>query len=284
VQSNKNNLFAFLHGQLVPLPQASLHVSDLSIQRGYGIFDFFRVQQNQVLFLDDYLNRFFQSADLMHLPVPHSAEELKANIYKLIQQNNLPASGIKMILTGGYSEDGYVPAAPNLLMVEQPLVLPGPEKVATGIKIITHDYAREIPLAKTINYSMGIRLINQIREQQAADVLYCRNGLVTELPRSNFFIVQQDDALITSGEVLAGITRKNVLALAGSKYRVEIRDVTLEEVLGAKEAFITSTTKRIMPVVQINQTVIGTGKPGLVTLALLKELLALEELELKTKA
>src|SRR5688572_4620649 len=106
---------------MIPLNEARLHVSDLAIQRGYGIFDFFRVQGRQVLFLDDYLDRFFQSAALMNLAVPYPVETLKTIIQNLIHQNNLPASGIKMILTGGYSEDGYHPAVPNLLLVEQPL-------------------------------------------------------------------------------------------------------------------------------------------------------------------
>lgn len=277
-------LHAYIHKGILPLQDAYLHVSDLAIQRGYGIFDFFKVQNNQPLFLEDYLNRFYESARMMELQVPVSREELKAIISELIEVNNLSVSGMKMILTGGYSPNGYDPVEPNLIMIQQPLVLPGQELVEKGVRIITHNYVREIPPAKTINYSIGIRLINQIKQSGADDVLYHLNGVVTEFPRCNFFIVKQDDTIVTpSDNVLLGVTRKNVLELAGKKYKAETGVVTLEDIAQAKEAFLTSTTKRILPVVQVDGSLIGDGKPGPVTLGLLEDLIALEEEHLAVK-
>jgi branched-subunit amino acid aminotransferase/4-amino-4-deoxychorismate lyase len=196
----------------------------------------------------------------------------------LIGRNKLEASGMKMILTGGYSPSGYEPAGPNLIITQQPLPLPAPAQLRNGISIITHSYIREIPEAKTINYTIGIRLIRQIREKGADDVLYHQEGIVTEFPRSNFFIVKQDNTVVTpAGGVLAGITRKKVLQLAAQSYRAEAAPVRLEDILSASEAFMTSTTKRILPVVQVDGRMIGTGKPGPVTLALLEKLVRLEE-------
>ncbi|MCC9166972.1 aminotransferase class IV [Pontibacter harenae] len=273
-----SEIYAFIHGEFIPLSKAFLHVGDLSVQRGYGIFDFFKVEDGHPLFLDDYLLRFYQSAKMMELPVIYSKDELKAKIYELIQKNNFGTSGIKMILTGGYSANGYDPAEPNFIMIQQPLALPGQEVIAKGLKIITHAYVREIPAAKTINYTMGVRLIKEIKAQEAQDVLYQRNSEVTELPRCNFFIVKQDDTIVTpSQDVLYGVTRKNVLELASKKYKVEEGTVTLADIKEAKEAFLTSTTKRILPVVQVGANVIGNGKPGAITLSLLDELITLEE-------
>ncbi len=113
-------LYAYLHGQITPLDQAFLHVSDLAIQRGYGVFDFFKVHAGQPLFLNHYLDRFYRSAQLMELEVPLARPALMEVIQELIRLNDLPLSGIKMILTGGYSANGYEPGEPNLLLTQQP--------------------------------------------------------------------------------------------------------------------------------------------------------------------
>ncbi|SIR00717.1 aminotransferase class IV [Pontibacter lucknowensis] len=274
---SNDKLFAYNLGQIVPLNEATLHISDLSVQRGYGVFDFVKVQQGYPLFLDDYLDRFYQSAELMHLAVPLSREEIKQVISKLTDLNKLPVAGMKMILTGGYSEDGFTPMNPNLLITQLPLTLPSADKVAKGIPIMTHDYVREVPEVKTINYSMGIRLLQEQKASGAEEVLYAKNAIVSEFPRCNFFIVTHDGTVVTpASNILKGITRKNVLSLAGRRYKTEVRDIRLEEVLQAREAFLTSTTKRILPIVQIDEAMIGTGKPGEVSMQLLQDLISLE--------
>lgn len=271
-------MYTYLHNEIVPAEKAFLHVRDLSIQRGYGIFDFFKIQDGHPFFLDDYLKRFYNSANVMRLTVPRSPEELTSIIYQVIEKNNIAESGIKMILTGGYSEDGYQPAAPNLIITQHPLTLPGKEQIEKGVKIITHDYVRDLPTAKTINYSMGIWLINKIKEQAAYDVLYHQNNVVSEFPRCNFFIVRKDNTVVTAKDrVLHGITRKNILKLASTRYETEESTITLDDVYQAKEAFLTSTTKRIVPIIQINNAIINDGKPGAVSLSLLNDLISLEQ-------
>ena len=277
-------MYTYLHNEIVPAEKAFLHVRDLAIQRGYGIFDFFKIQDGHPFFLNDYLHRFYNSANVMRLVVPQSPEELKSIIYQLIEKNNIAASGIKMILTGGYSEDGYQPATPNLIITQHPLMLPGKEQIEKGVKIITHDYVRDLPTAKTINYSMGIWLINKIKEQEAYDVLYHQNNMVSEFPRCNFFMVRKDDTVVTPKDrVLHGITRKNILKLASKRYKTEEGTITLDDIYQAKEAFLTSTTKRIVPIVQINNTIISDGKPGSVSLSLLNDLISMEHDDLLLK-
>lgn len=276
--ASNDKLFAYNLGQIVPLSEARLHISDLSVQRGYGVFDFVKVQQGCPLFLDDYLDRFYQSAQLMHLEVPLPRVELKQVITDLIDRNQLPEAGMKMILTGGYSGDGFTPMNPNLLITQLPLTLPSAEKVAKGIPIMTHDYVREVPEVKTINYSMGIRLLQEQKAVGAEEVLYAKNGIVSEFPRCNFFLVTHDNTVVTPAKnILKGITRKNVLTLAGRRYKTEVRDIRLEEVLQAKECFLTSTTKRVLPIVRVDDVLIGSGKPGEVSLQLLQDLVDLEE-------
>ncbi len=277
-------MYTYLQNKIVPAEKAFLHVRDLSIQRGYGVFDFFKIKDGHPFFLNDYLERFYNSAKIMHLTVPHSHEELESIIYQLIQKNNIEESGIKIILTGGYSEDGYQPAEPNLILTQHPLTLPAKEQIEKGVKIIAHDYVRDLPAAKTINYYMGIWLINQVKIQQAYDVLYYQNNIVSEFPRCNFFIVKKDNTVVTPVDrVLHGITRKNILKLAAHRYKAEEGIITLDDIREAKEAFLTSTTKRIVPIVQINNTLINDGKPGAVSLSLLEDLITLEQDDLRLR-
>ncbi len=272
-------MLAYINRHFIAEENATLQVSDLAIQRGFGVFDFFRTRNYVPLFLEDYLDRFFNSAAALRLQLAHTKEELTAIIYELIKQNSEPSSGIKMILTGGYSLDGYEPAtAPNLIILQQRLKELSPDQCASGIKVITHEHQRELPTVKSINYLMGVWLQQKVKEQQAADVLYYKNGTVTEFPRANVFMVTQDCTIVTPAEnVLHGITRKQLLQLAAKKYTVDVRAVSLDEIKTAAEVFMTSTTKRLLPIYQIDETIIGDGKAGTITTLLNADFIAMEE-------
>jgi D-amino acid aminotransferase len=275
---NGVQLYGVINDKLLSMHEASVHVSDLSVQRGYGIFDFFKVSDGHPFFLDDYLDRFYRSAEIMRLVVPYQREKLKSLIYRLIEKNHLSESGVKMILTGGYSLDGYLPGIPNLIITQQRLVLPGREQIAQGVSIITYEYVRDLPEAKTINYAMGIWLQDRVAQASAYDVLYVRNGVVSEFPRCNVFVVTRDGKVVTpADDVLPGITRKNVLRLAARRFEAAADQISLDTLYDAREVFLTSTTKRIVPVVDVDGRTIGDGKPGPVTRQLLEDLVGCEE-------
>src|SRR5258708_5973136 len=110
---------------------------------------------------------------------------------------------------------------------------------------------------------MAIWLQPLIRENGADDVLYRQDGVIAECPRSNFFLVTAAGALVTPGrDILRGITRMKILELAKGEFVTEERDVLLEELRDAREAFITSTTKHVLPVVAIDGVPIGNGEIG----------------------
>jgi branched-chain amino acid aminotransferase len=271
-------MYAFINNEILPLKNAVIHVSDLAIQRGFGVFDFFKISNGHPYFLNTYLDRFYHSASLMKLTVPVARPDLVKIIHDLIKKNSLRESGMKLILTGGYSVDGFQPSNPNLIVTQQEFALPSADQVGKGVPIITHEYVREFAEAKTINYSMGIWLIDKVRNEKAFDVLYHKDGIVSEFPRSNFFMVTANNTIVTPNKnVLAGVTRKNIIALGAKHFNVEVRDVTLRDIHYATEAFITSTTKRIVPIISIDHRAIGKGKPGPVTQSLLKHLMDLEK-------
>jgi len=265
-----NRIYSIINGHLVLKSEASILISDLSIQRGYGIFDFFRTIKNQPIFLEDHLDRLFYSASEMNLDSSLNRLELKSFIQQLIEKNNLGDSGIRITVTGGYSEDGYSLAKPNLLITQTEFTF-NRENFFKGIKLKTFEHQRQLPSVKTIDYLMAIRLQTFLKENNADDILYHHQNNITECPRSNFFIVTGKDEVLTPAKnVLEGITRKKILGL--SDFDVKEANLTVEDLQEAKEAFISSTTKNILPVLAIDGKMVGDGKPGKITSAIYEKI------------
>lgn len=257
--------YVWINNSLIPSDQATLNVADLAVQRGYGIFDFFKTIDAKPVFLEDHLDRFFRSALFMRLALKQSRDEVRSKILQLINKNSFTESGIKVILTGGFSPDGFNIAEPNLIISQQEFIIPKtmPKK---GINILTHEYQRQFSEAKTLDYLQAIWLQPILKEKMADDVLYYSDGLIRECPRANIFIVTKDHKVITpENGMLQGVSRKHVLEISSVLFETEARDVSMDDLRNAEEVFITSTTKNILPVVQIDGKRIGNGDPGKVT-------------------
>lgn len=262
--------YVVLNNAIIPEKDAFLHITDLAIQRGYGIFDFFRTVDNIPLYLEDHLDRFFASARAMHLKLHLSRQEIKDLLLELIEKNNIPVSGIKIILTGGYSSDGYGITKGNLIMKQYPFSVPE-NSFEKGIRLLLYAYRRQFARVKTIDYITGIHAMPLLKEKNADDVLYFYEDQISECPRANFFIVTEDGSVLTPEKhVLEGITRKKILDFKG--FSIQQTSISPTDVLLAKEAFITSSTKNILPVTEINGLLINNGKPGNITRSLAEEL------------
>jgi branched-chain amino acid aminotransferase len=245
------NQWTFFNGEFQEDEKTKLHYRDLSIQRAYGIFDFLKVKDGKEQFLDDHLDRFYSSAKAMRLEAGYDKYNLVQIIHKLLEKNALKDGGIKITLTGGYSEDGYEIGNPNLIIacstINKPIALQG------GLKLITYPHQRQLPHIKTIDYIMPLWVQPIIKSRNADDVLYITGDTITECPRSNFFIINKEGKLITPEKnILKGVTRKKVLEAAKEILEVEERDITLSDLNNANEVFITSTTKMILPVSYVN--------------------------------
>jgi branched-subunit amino acid aminotransferase/4-amino-4-deoxychorismate lyase len=252
-----------LNDSLVAKPEAKIAVSDLALLRGYGIFDFFRLEGLKPLFLEDHLDRFFRSAARLRLPSPVAREGLRSLVLAMIRENKMKDSAVRIVLTGGDSSDGYSIGAPTLIGINEPVARPAHTYLENGIKVMPCAYVRDIPDVKTLNYSMGIYMQPDIAAVGASDVLYHFQGQVSELSRSNFYIVTQSGTIVTPDKnILPGITRKKILQIAQQEFDVEERTLYLDEVYAASECFISGTTKTVMPVTQVGDHTIGTGKPG----------------------
>jgi branched-chain amino acid aminotransferase len=273
--------WTFLNDQFVPEEKTVLHFRDLSIQRGYGVFDFFKVLNSAPVFLEDHLNRFYFSAEQMRLNIEYAKDELKKIIFELLQKNNAGDTGVRITLTGGYSTDGYQLSKPNLIISQYSFSPPVKEQFEKGSKLVSYEHQRQLPHVKSIDYLMAIWLQPFIKQNNADDVLYNHNGIVSECPRSNFFIVTNDNKIVTpSKNILNGIIRTKLIETAKMDFEIEERSVTIEEMKTAKEAFITSTTKVILPVSQVDEHIFSKHNP--VTTELYHSLLYLLSKQIQT--
>jgi D-alanine transaminase/branched-chain amino acid aminotransferase len=257
--------YFLLNGKIVKNSNAFLGVTDLALLRGFGIFDFCRTQNGKPLLLDKYLSRFFNSSEHIDLEIPYSKEFIKDSIYKLLEKNGIIESGIRMVLTGGYTENGYTPGDPNFFILIEKINFPDPSYYNEGIKLILHEHQRELSHIKSINYLTPISIRKRIEKANAYDVLYHSKGRILEVSRSNIFIVKNNTIITPRENVLKGITRATVISLAKGSFQVEERDISIEELYQADEVFMTGTTKRVLPVRKINDHIFINGQPGKVT-------------------
>ncbi|TXH59744.1 MAG: amino acid aminotransferase [Bacteroidia bacterium] len=260
----------FINENFYAEKDAHILINDMAVQRGYGIFDFFKTLNGKPIFLDRHLNRFFNSAKFMHLPVAYSREKLTEIIQELMQLNQIENSGIRITLTGGYAADGYSVAAPNIMITQQPLNLNPPE----SIQLITHEFQRQLPHVKTIDYLMAVHLRPLVQAHQANEVLYCSNSEIRECPRANFFLVTPDRKIITQKDkILEGITRQILLEMGSvDDFTISTENISIDAIKNATEAFITSTTIGVQPVTAIDGLPVGNGAIGIISKKLQEKL------------
>ncbi len=257
-------MICFINNSFVPYRDATLHISDVGLQRGFGIFDYFISVNGAIPFFDDYLNRFYLSAEKLNLKVPFDRGDLKEKIYHLLNENKLAITGIKLLLTGGFADDLYTPTDPNFLIINIP-VPNYSDTYSDGIKLLLLDYVRYLPEVKTTFYLPALSLLPELKRIGALETLYHHKGIVYETTRANFFIIKNGVLITPSEGILKGITRKHVLKVARLQMKVEERIVKLDEIFDSDEIFITGTSKHILPVVNIDGKIIANGRPGTIT-------------------
>ncbi len=260
--------FQYFNGQIRPIDDVLLQSNDLSLLRGYGMFDYFRTYNGFPFRWEDYWARFSNSARFLKLEIPIQEPDCYKVVKQLITLTREQDVAIRFILTGGYSKDSVHIEKPNFIIRTEPLPKENPLSRINGIKVLPYEFVRDVPLIKMTNYVHMILMSDSIAETGSADLLYHKNGEISELTRSNIFHIKGNKLITTNQNILEGITRKIILELAEGLFDIEIRKVTMEEVLEADEVFTTSTTKWVTPVVQVGENKIATGTAGKNTLLL----------------
>ena len=247
--------------RLVRADEAALPLTDLTFRRGYGAFDFLRVESGVPLFVDDHLARLERSAEMLGLAPRPDPDRIDRHVRELIEANGSGTFGLQLFLTAGDPDDGFTPGRPRMLSVVVPPPRYPDAYYRDGVQLLTFAFQRDLPAAKTTNYFTAVRHARALREAGAADLLYQHEGRALETTRSNVFVATGHGRWATPRDgVLHGITRQHLIAALDGA--VEIRDVSLDELLAAPEVIITSTTKGVMPVVGVDGRAIGDGRPG----------------------
>ncbi len=260
----------YFNGNFVPKHQIQFSIDDVGISRGYAVFDFFKCVGNVPLFLADHLDRLEHSAAELNLELPISRKEIESVIQQLIAKNQLVYSGFKILVTGGESPDGFSPGKPQIAILNLAFSDPSPVLYKAGISLMMHAYHRDLPYVKSTYYAQALSLQKEWLAGGHIDVLYHDGTLISEVSRSNVFFFDGDVLRTNETGVLSGVTCKNVLKCAEGYFQVEVGSILLEELLNAEEVFITSTSKKVMPVVKLGDRLVGSGTVGEKTKTMMK--------------
>lgn len=263
--------FCSVNGNIMPSEKGQIFINDIGLLRGYALFDYCRTYNGQLFMRELYLQRFRHSAALMEMNFPFDDDMLLRQMDELHRLTGIRDIAFRLVLTGGYTADGVTPSeTPNLLIITEDIPYVAPEKFTNGIHVITDEYLREMPEVKSTNYVRLMMLRHRISRAGATDVLFYKDGLVSELSRSNLFLFHGNTLVTPDKNILKGITRHAVLQLAKNVFKIEERPVLFEELWQADEIFTTGTTKRVMPITAIDGKQIADGVPGRNTLRLLR--------------
>lgn len=259
-----NSAWWYAGGRWVHPNEATLSINDIAVLRGYSVFESMRTYDRRPFHLDEHLLRLYRSAILIELDIPWSRQYIADVVREIVARNSYRHAAIRLLVTGGESEDGMLPSGkPTLVVLITPLGERDMERFARGCWLITTWLQRVSPEAKTANYVAAVRALKEAERRGAADALFVNEqGHVLEGTRSNFFIFRGDTLVTPREGILIGITRNVVLELAGDRFAIEERPILLDELALASEAFITSSSREITPVVRIDDLTIGDGKPG----------------------
>jgi branched-chain amino acid aminotransferase len=279
------NATVSVNGRIADAAHASIPVFDHGFLYGEGVYETLRTYHRIPFLFDLHQERLRRSAALLSLPVPFTDDELLKSIGEtMAAHKGLKEAYIRVLLTRGVGELTYNPAAcpvPTTVIIVKPFPEPPARTFTDGIKVALVGVRRNHPAAlnpmiKSNNLINNALAMQEALRTGAEEALMCNQaGDVVECSQSNFFIVK-DRQVITpplDAGLLPGITRALVMHLAQEAGLEAVEDrVTIADVHGADEAFITGTTREVTPVVQVDEARIGSGRPGPVATQLLSAL------------
>jgi branched-chain amino acid aminotransferase len=271
-----------IDGRILPAEQATVSVLDRGFLYGDSVFEVLRTYGGVPFGMEAHLARLARSAErtLIRLPVPLPV--LRSEIEAALEAAGYAESLVRIMISRGVARtlglDPSLARGPlRVILVADLHELPE-TLYSEGAKVITYPTLRIADAtsgagAKIANYLVAVLAMAQALEQGAEEALVVNGeGLVAEGCTSNVFLVK-GGALVTPPEsmgILLGITREHVLALSRELgIAVTERPFSAAELAGADEAFITSSIREVVPVVRVDDHVIGGGKPGAVTARLI---------------
>ncbi|WNJ94845.1 D-amino-acid transaminase [Vibrio ruber] len=267
----------YVNGAYVPESEAKVSIFDRGFLFADAVYEVTSVLDGKLIDNAGHLARLERSCRELGIKMPTTAEQLTSIQQTLIEKNHLVEGGIYLQLTRGNEGDrdfSYQDAIePTLVLFTQAKQLVDSPKVKHGIKVISFDDIRwKRRDIKTTSLLPACLAKHAAHAAGADDVWLIEDGYVTEGGSSNAYIVTQEGTLVTrplSHDILHGITRAALMKLVqDTGVAIEERLFTIEEAMQAKEAFISSATTFVWPVVAIDDQPVGDGQPGPIALQL----------------
>jgi D-alanine transaminase len=259
----------FLNGGLLPIEQATVSVLDRGFIFGDGVYELVPVYSRVPFRLEEHLARLERSLSETRIRNPYSRALWRAHIYALIDAQPFEDQGIYFQVTRGVAKrDHAFPAnvEPTVFMMSNPLVNPQPAQVEKGASAVSaQDYRWLRCDIKSISL-IGNCLLRQISaEAGGAETILFREGKLTEASASNVFIVERGviQSPPKSNLILPGITYDVVVELARANgLPLEFKDIPEADVRAADELWVSSSSKEVLAIVELDGKRIGDGRPG----------------------
>ena len=274
----------YINGKFYDKDNAKVSVFDHGLLYGDGVFEGIRSYNRRVFKLDEHIDRLFESAQSIMLKIPLAKKQLIKAVIDTLKANKLDNAYIRLIVTRGIGDLGLDPRkcvqGGTIIIIADKIALYPQELYRSGLVIVTVPTVRNLPEAlnpqiKSLNY-----LNNILAKIEAANagcdeaIMLDSLGYVAECTGDNIFVVKNGH-LYTPPQcmgTLRGITRDSILEIARkNKIAAHEHVITRHEVYISDECFLTGTAAEVIPVVKVDGRVIGQGKPGKLTLSLMKK-------------
>lgn len=273
----------YLNGKIVDQSEAKISVFDHGLLYGDGVFEGIRSYGGLVFKLKEHVDRLYESAHTLMLRIPLAKPDMVKAVVSTLQANKLKDAYVRLVVTRGPGDLGLDPrkcSKATLFIITDKIVLYPAQVYREGMEIVTVPTPRNVPEAlnpqiKSLNYLNNILAKIEATNAGVQEALMLSaHGYVAECTGDNIFIVK-GGALLTPppyAGILKGITRACVMELA-RKAKLPVREemMTRHDLYNADECFLTGTAAEIAPIMKIDGRPIGLGRPGPVTLRLMKD-------------
>jgi branched-chain amino acid aminotransferase len=267
----------YLDGQLLSQQDAKISVFDHGLLYGDGVFEGIRIYHGRIFRLTEHLERLYESARSICMEIPIPLAEMEAATLATVAANNLQDGYIRLVITRGVGSLGLNPfqcPRPSIIIIANSISLYSPERYEKGLNLITCATRRPTPAAlspqvKSLNYLNNVMAkIEAIQAGCEEGIMLNEQGYVAECTGDNVFIVKRGQVFtppIAAG-ALDGITRQAVIELIG-KLGLSCTEkmMTRHDLFTADECFLTGTAAEVIPAVQLDRRIIGSGQPGPIT-------------------
>ena len=259
----------YVNGKYLPEEEASISIFDRGFLMADAVYEVTSVLDGKLLEFEGHLKRLKRSLSELDIPEPSVFNDLLEIHHKLVNDNQVEQGGVYLQVTRGVADRDFVypkDVEPTLVIFTQSKDILGSPLVNSGMKVISIDDLRwgrrDIKTVQLLYPSMGKMMA---KAADCDDAWMVEDGYVTEGTSNNAYIVVGNKIITRelSNDILHGITRASVLRYAKeAQMIVEERSFSVDEVKSADEAFITSASTFVMPVVEFDGVLIGAGKPG----------------------